>query len=198
LLILCAKTHSSRHGAVKAFLSCKTDRFRPPYGRRLIEAPRQYVFAGTVNHAEYLKDDTGGRRFWPMRCGTIDTDALGRDKEQIWAEAVVRYDAGERWWLDKQELIAAAAEAQEARYSADPWEPCIEEWLRNRDRVTTADALEGPISKPSGQWTRGDAMRVGEIYRRLGWHPTGRSARQVGRSRFYERVAAPSLSFTGE
>jgi predicted P-loop ATPase len=107
---------------IKAFISRSTDRFRPPYGRRPIVAPRQCVFAGSVNHAEYLKDDTGGRRFWPVLCGTFQIDALRRDKDQLWAEAVSRHGAGERWWLDTPELIAEAAEAQEARYSADPWE----------------------------------------------------------------------------
>src|SRR5262249_2451934 len=51
---------------IKAFLSRRTDRFRPPYGHHVIEAPRQCIFAGTVNLNTYLKDETGGRRFWPV------------------------------------------------------------------------------------------------------------------------------------
>jgi hypothetical protein len=57
-------------------MSRSSDRFRPPYGRRLIESPRQCVFAGTVNHHDYLKDDSGGRRFWPVQCGRIDVGRL--------------------------------------------------------------------------------------------------------------------------
>lgn len=68
---------------IKAFMSRMTDRFRPPYGKRLIESPRQCLFAGTVNHSTYLQDDTGARRFWPVACGRIDIDRLLRDRDQL-------------------------------------------------------------------------------------------------------------------
>ena len=48
----------SEIASIKAFTSRTTDRFRPPFGRRVIECPRQCVFAGTVNHTEYLRDET--------------------------------------------------------------------------------------------------------------------------------------------
>jgi putative DNA primase/helicase len=54
--------------------SRSTDRYRPPHGRHLIEVAGESVFAGTVNHDAYLKDETGGWRFWPVRCGTIRID----------------------------------------------------------------------------------------------------------------------------
>jgi predicted P-loop ATPase len=59
---------------VKAFISRTTDRYRPPYGNRIIESPRACVFWGTTNTNDYLKDETGGRRFWPVKTGTIDVD----------------------------------------------------------------------------------------------------------------------------
>jgi predicted P-loop ATPase len=71
---------------IKAFMSRTTDRFRPPYGMRLVESPRQCVFAGTVNHSTYLPDETAGRRFLPITCGRIDVEALVRDRDQLWAE----------------------------------------------------------------------------------------------------------------
>lgn len=85
---------------IKAFMSRTTVRFRPPYGMRLVEWPRQCVFAGTVNQTTYLRDETGGRRFWPVAAGRIDIDALARDRDPLWAEAKARFDAGAAWWLE--------------------------------------------------------------------------------------------------
>ena len=95
---------------VKAFISRQVDHYRPSYGRRSQDFPRQTVFIGSTNSDEYLADETGNRRFWPVRIGRIDIPALQRDVEQIWAEAVVAFKAGEQWWLDA-ELEAEAREA---------------------------------------------------------------------------------------
>ncbi len=84
----------------KAFLSRATERFRWSYGRRVVEYPRQCVFAGSVNRSEYLRDETGGRRFWPIACGAIDIERLAKTRDQLWAEAVMRYGRGDPWWLD--------------------------------------------------------------------------------------------------
>ncbi len=168
---------------VKAFVSRRVDRYRPPYGRSVLEAPRQCVFAGSVNHSEYLRDETGGRRFWPVATGRVDLDALRRDKNQLWAEAVVRYRRGDKWWLDSPKLIEDATCEQDDRYLADPWETEMVEWLatRTQTEVTTADILRGPLRKDVGQWTRGDETRVGVILRRLHWKPRRRAGSDARR-----------------
>jgi predicted P-loop ATPase len=176
---------------VKSFVSRRTDRFRPPFGRRVVEAPRQCVFAGSVNHQQYLKDESGGRRFWPVKCGRIDLDSLRRDRDQLWAEAVVRYRRKEPWWLDTKELIEAVSREQEDRYLADPWESVIAEWLDGRDEVTTAKVLEQALNKKTDQWTRADETRVGVILRRLKWEP---KTRPRGTSR--RRVYAPRSNWS--
>jgi predicted P-loop ATPase len=165
-------------GSIKAFISRTTDRFRPPYGRNLITAPRQCVFAGSVNNSTYLRDDTGGRRFWPAACFRIMIDELQRDRDQIWAEAVVRYRAGDVWWLNTPELIRLAEKEQSERYEGDPWDEIIAEWVQspvrrdpdsvgstirfssNSESVTVSDVLAHCIGKRQDLWTQGDKNRV--------------------------------------
>jgi putative DNA primase/helicase len=72
---------------VKAYISRQVDHYRPSYGRRTIDVPRQRVFIGTTNAREYLSDITGNRRYWPVTCVKLDLDATHRDREQIWAVA---------------------------------------------------------------------------------------------------------------
>ena len=154
---------------IKAFMSRTTDRFRPPYGMRLVESPRQCVFAGTVNHSSYLRDETGGRRFWPVVCGQIDVDALAGDRDQLWAEAKVRFESGSVWWLDTLDLVQLASDQQEARYEGDPWEEVIGPWLESKESTTISEVLEKCINKPQAQWTQTDKIRAARCLRAQGW-----------------------------
>ena len=154
---------------VKAFMSRQTDRFRPPFGRRPIEAPRECVFAGTSNHGNYLKDETGGRRFWPVLCGWINIDDLHRDRDQLWAEAVSRYRAGEKWWLDNKALVAAAADEQQQRYEGDPWDEKIMMWCEGRESVSIADILEVALDIPKSMWSQPAQNRVARCLVSSGW-----------------------------
>ncbi len=142
-------------GKIKAFMSRAIDRFRPPYGKRLVDSPRQCVFAGSVNHTTYLRDETGGRRFWPVSCGEVTAEDLRRDRDQLWAEARERFRAGESWWLDSRELIQQAAEEQADRVERDPWHEMIEEFLVSRTEVSVTEVLTGCLDKPKSQLTQG-------------------------------------------
>src|SRR2546427_25780 len=106
--------------ALKAFVSSSIDHVRRPYGRLHEELRRQCIFIGTTNQATYLKDQTGNRRFWPVKVGVIDLDALIADRDQLWAEAAAREAAGESLFLP-QDLWEMAAIEQEERVSEDPW-----------------------------------------------------------------------------
>ena len=80
---------------IKGFVSRPVDKVRLSYEKRAAEFPRQCVFMGSTNETEYLRDATGGRRFWPIACNVseIDTARLAREISQIWAEAKAMYDA---------------------------------------------------------------------------------------------------------
>lgn len=108
----------------KAYVTSRVDRYRTSYGRTVEDVPRQTVFAGTTNARQYLGDETGGRRFHPVHCERIDLEALARDRDQLWAEAVHRYREGEAWHLS-DELAAAQALVAEQRRHEDPWESII-------------------------------------------------------------------------
>jgi predicted P-loop ATPase len=158
-------------GKIKAFMSRMTDRFRPPYGKRPIESPRQCVFAGSVNHGTYLRDETGGRRFWPVECKAreINVDTLAEVRDQLWAEAVQLYFDGKPWWLDSVQLTREAQEEQAARYEGDPWDELIRAWAESRDSVSVADTLRLCIEKKKDMWTQVDKNRVSRSLLALGW-----------------------------
>jgi predicted P-loop ATPase len=173
----------SEREAVKAFLTRRVDKFRPPYGRSQIEAPRQCVFAGTTNEDTYLQDDTGDRRYWPLRCGRIDLDGLRGVRDQLWAEAVEAYRSRAAWWPETTEQNAELSSEQDARRIGDPWETPIVEWLASRAKnyteqlaymtepccTTTSEVLGSVLDLPAGQRDRRAEMRVAAILRRAGW-----------------------------
>jgi predicted P-loop ATPase len=109
---------------IKAFASRTHDRARPAYGRRRVDAPRRCIFIGTTNDDEYLQSQTGNRRFWPVKTGTIDIDALRQDRDQLWAEAADVEAKGDPLVLPK-ELWAEASSAQDERRQHDPWDDVL-------------------------------------------------------------------------
>jgi len=105
----------SSHETIKALLSSTQDTFRLPYGRLPVTLKRSCVIVGTTNKFSYLTDETGNRRFWPVRCGyTVEVDLIKRDREQLLAEAVALFKAGEDWWRMPDALQAEIAGARES------------------------------------------------------------------------------------
>lgn len=165
---------------VKAFLSSNVDRYRPAFGRVARDYPRQCIFVATVNPGAtgYLKDETGGSRFWPVVCGigwaagrTFDASALASARDQLWAEAVHRFKAGESWWLADAATKAAQVEAADARYDSDVWTAPVLDYLDEHRQAgaSTEEILAGAIRKNIGEWTRADQIRIGAIVVRAGW-----------------------------
>jgi predicted P-loop ATPase len=145
---------------IKAFISRSTDRFRPPYGSRVIESPRACVFWGTTNIDTYLKDETGGRRFWPIKAGRINITALAAARDQLWAEADRLYKAGAAWWIVNPEAQRIADGEQTARYQGDPWDDLIASYLETVADVSVAEILSDVIHMGTDRWSQPDMNRV--------------------------------------
>lgn len=101
--------------AVKNFLTATTDKYRRPYDRLEVSIPRQCVFIATTNEDKPLNDPTGNRRYWPVHImSKIDIDRVKENRDQLFAEAVVAFMAGEKWYFDEDseegKIIAAETE----------------------------------------------------------------------------------------
>jgi predicted P-loop ATPase len=163
-------TRGADVAVVKDYVSSREDRYRPSYARNLVTRRRQCVFIGTTNAAQYLHDETGSRRYLGLPvgvAGAIDTEAILRDRDQIWAEVVAWYRAGIPWWLDAT-MEAAAADQAEERYSGDTWEERLPGLLEDRPTCTAAEALE-LLGVELSRQGRAEQMRVGAALRRIGW-----------------------------
>jgi putative DNA primase/helicase len=122
-----------------------------------------------------FSDITGNVRFWPVPvCEQIDLEALRRDRDQLWAEAVVRYRAGENWWTEDDKLRELAAQATEAYMVRDEWTNVIGDWLRDPDQrqkknFQTSEILSGALKIEVGKYGRMEQLRVGNSMRKLGF-----------------------------
>lgn len=147
---------------IKGFLSRTTDHFRAAYAAKTGKHPRSCVFFGTGNHSEYLRDSTGGRRFWPIDCGiqqptknvffkkeTPSFILLNDEVDQLWAEAVTRWRLGEALILTG-DLEAEAKRQQEIHAEHDPRESLICEFV---ERKVPKDWLKRDIGSRRLYWS---------------------------------------------
>ena len=153
---------------VKSFLSSPVDHYRAPYARTAQDHPRQCVFVGTSNHPDLFDDGTGSRRFWPVRIGRVDLAGLARDRDQLWAEAHVRYRRGEAWHLDA--ALERTRQAEASRYQmTDPHRERLEAWLQTvRGAFSTSEALAEGLGVAPERIDRGLQTRIGPLLHELG------------------------------
>ena len=123
------KFNRNQEEEIKDFITSTSDSFRPAYSAQRLDCRRSFILTGTTNNGNFLKDQTGSRRYWivPVK-GKIDIAALEKEVDAIWTAAVDAYNSGEQWWLtdDEAELV----EESNASYSYEhPWYQPIKSYL---------------------------------------------------------------------
>lgn len=158
---------------VKSFASRQVDQLRPAYGRNKERWYRRCILVGTTNDDAYLKDETGNRRFLPVKTGEIDLEGLRLDRDQLWAEAA-RMEADGHPITLPRELWGVAAETQKQRMPSDP---CLDvladiqgEISQGAERISTKALFgEGYLNIATAQRQDFHNKRLASVMRKLGW-----------------------------
>lgn len=167
--------------SVKQFLGSASDLYRPPFARTAILAPRHTVMCGSLNPeggtggtAAFLTDSSGSRRFWIITVPAnwiIPKAKIEAMRDEVWADALADYEAGERWWFNRDEDKEREEDAQQYQVE-DVWCSALLEWidgvLGGAENFTTSDAL-GALGIDVGRRTAKDATRARSVLVRLGW-----------------------------
>ena len=169
------------HGHVISTITTRVDRYRSKYGRFSADHPRKCVFAATSETDDYLPEMRGVRRYWPIRCGDIDLDALRQQRAQLFAEAVAAYRSGASHHdMPSHETLLE----QQERVVYDEW---TEDVLQHANRKATLgegvyppDVLRDVLGFNAKEVTRLHGMRVINILKSHGW-----IYRKIGNRRMY-------------
>ncbi len=160
---------------IKAFMTCRVDNLRVPYGRVVESFPRHCVLVGTSNEEEFLADPTGDRRFWVVPVQQrIECKLLEQERDRIWAAAVALYRKGEEWWLTPQEETLSM-ELNKPFHTEDPWTTHIRDYVDSLHgvggaiKVYTKDILENCLQMDKGRQEKSSQIRVTNILKRLGF-----------------------------
>jgi predicted P-loop ATPase len=186
-----SQIHKADVERVKQLLTTQIDRYRDPYARREIEVPRRCVFVGTTNEdAGYLKDQTGNRRFIPVRCGTINLPWLTEHREQLWAEAVALFRAGREWWQYPKEQTERE---QEERREQHGIEEKVLDWSADEKNalithVRALDVGERVLDLKVAQLHTGVNKQIAGALRRAGWVALGQTTVGKAPGRWYRRA----------
>ena len=176
-----ATMRRSDQDSLKSFISRTHDRMRLPYGRRTEEFPRQGIMIGSTNLEEYLKDDSGHRRFWPVVVGACNPEGLAACRDQLLAEAVFLFEMGEPLYLEDAEVQSLARQVQAEKEPADALGEEVGDWiaaqlkLDEKDRteklddVRISDVMKWPpfVAAPTSLL---DPRKMGVILRNHGYH----------------------------
>ena len=154
------------HSQIIAAITTRSDSYRPAYGRHTSDHPRSCVFAATSETDEYLQEPRGIRRYWPVRCGEINLEALAAARDQLFAEAVQAFKSGADWY----EMPAQETEEQQReRVEIDPWMERIASFAALRDELVVCDIAEHALEMRLQDVTRSEQMRISNCLKSLGY-----------------------------
>ena len=179
----------SDEDALKAFITRRTDRVRLAYGVTTGEFPRQSIFIATKNpraDGTYLRDDTGNRRWWPVRCEgvgalkQVDFKGLTDVRNQLFAEAVhVCRTVGEKLYMETAELKGMAKEIVAQRHAEHEWTERIAAWISERDSrpetkldfLTQREVFISAMGGSESAFDKRASISISTVLRTLGWVP---------------------------
>jgi len=149
---------------VKGFLSTTQDKYRAPFEKTTQLHPRRCIFAGTTNEDTFLTDTTGSRRNLVISLGEtrLPVEWTKKNRQGLWAEMKLAFEAGEIWHLTDDETIAQEA-LNKSYYGTDPWHSEIIEWARTKTNFKAPDVLRECIGMSEDRWTRVHSTRVHEV-----------------------------------
>ena len=176
-------TARSAAGKVKALITTREDVFRPPYGSVTEKFPRASIFVGSVNSDDFLRDETGSRRFWIIEVNErVDIEKLRKDRDSIWKAAVIAWRSGRKPNLEDQELILS--ESLNSGYESEhPFQEPLFNWLKTECGEFTAHAaIIGSGIRTEDKVTDRDLRQCHVALRRLGYEPNPHQKR-IGKTR---------------
>lgn len=169
--------NSREEEGIKAFVTRTHENWVPKFKEFAVSFPRRCVFIGTTNKDEFLADDTGNRRWLPVRSGQVDVSAIRTDCLQLWAEAAVRF---RQHGIAYQQAEALGRAEHEHYMVGDPWDDVITTWLdadddftgkppRSREYLRIEDVLSAAVGLKPAQIGKREEMRATRVLIRFGY-----------------------------
>ena len=162
------KFKGNKEEDLKAFITSREDNFRPAYTREFLNCKRQFIFTGTTNNGNFLRDQTGSRRYWivAVKSDKINIPLLESEIDGIWAAAVDAFRNGEQWHLTDEE--AEMLEEANGSYTyAHPWYPIIEDYVerhKNDEYILPKDIAKIPaLGIPTKEIDKPNSKSIKEI-----------------------------------
>lgn len=190
--------HNRDLEAIKAFITRTHENWIPKYREFATQFPRRLIFIGTTNQDEILSDDTGNRRFLPVRVSDVNVEGIKTNLEQLWAEAKELFNIKGIQF----NVVENLAKLEHSKYTIrDAWEEIVIEWLHKEDAltgikpiskkyITTAEVLKWAIGIDQKNISRREEIRIGKVLHNLGFKKTvakieGKSVKAFMKGRIY-------------